>query len=61
MPDGCDCEGGDTIRDEDWTEDIRERSEGPLFAPESLVVMSWILGSTQCSNIRMFIVEEVVD
>jgi len=32
-----------------------------LFAPESLVVMSWTLGSTQCSNIRMFIVEEVVD
>ena len=52
MPSDWDC----TIRDEDWIE--RSRSGEPLFVPEeSLVGVSSTVGSTQCSNIRRFIVQ----
>lgn len=51
---GC-CDRGGTVRDEDWIEVVCGRSEEPSSVFETLAGASWTLGSTQCSNIRMFI------
>lgn len=43
------------VGDEDWIEDIRGVPDGPFFFHlESPVAESWISGSTQCSNTRIF-------
>ena len=55
-PDEGDCTcGGANTSDGDRAGGVRGGSGGLVFALESLIVASWTLGSTQCSNIRMFI------
>ena len=55
MPDGCDCACGDNMDgDDEVMEGTRGRSDGAVFFLGSPVVESWTLGSTQCSNTRMF-------
>lgn len=49
------CDRGGTVREEHWIEAACGRSEETSSVFETPGVVSCTLGSTQCSNIRMFI------